>query len=436
MTFTKKLLGSALALLSTSALATAPAPATTGEQLQYIQCGKLLDVVKKQTLSNQNILVRNGVIEAMGADVKAPEEAESIDLSNQVCMPGLMDMHTHIFIDSTKSTLDVAGLVNSSADATLFGLRNLKSLLNQGFTTIRIPGDLDKAYASISLKNAINRGEFDGPRMLVAPHGLSPTGGHGDANSFAADSHLPIALNIVDGIDDIRRTLRTEFKYGADWVKVMATGGVMSQHDDPNVAAYSDEEFAVFVEETHRHNKKITVHAHGDEGIYAAVKAGVDSVEHGTLMSKRTAKLMAKKGTYYVPTLYVLDWILEMGKKGGITANNLAKANLVAQKHANSVAMAYKYGVKMALGSDPIFPMDQVNREFDAMAKRIPDNWYVLQMGTINSAELLGLEDTIGSLEVGKQADIVATAKNPIDEMKNIESVSFVMKGGKVIRAN
>ncbi|NIB44969.1 amidohydrolase family protein [Pseudomaricurvus alkylphenolicus] len=435
-TLKKKLLGSALALLATSALAAAPAPATTGEQLQYIQCGKLLDVVKKKTLSNQNILVRNGVIEAMGAEVKAPVNAEQIDLSNQVCMPGLMDMHTHIFIDSTKSNLDAQGIMNSSADQTLMGLRNLQSLLNQGFTTIRIPGDLEKAYASISLKNAINRGEFDGPRMLVAPHALSPTGGHGDANSFAADSHLPIAINIVDGVDDIRRTLRTEFKYGADWIKIMATGGVMSQHDDPNIAAYSEEEFRVFAEEAHRHNKKITAHAHGDAGIRAAVEAGFDSIEHGTLMEKSTAKLMAKKGTYYVPTLYVLDWILEMGQKGGITANNLEKAKMVAKKHADSVAMAYKYGVKMALGSDPIFPMDQAIREFDAMAKRIPDNWYVLQMGTINSAEMLGLKDTIGSLEVGKQADIVATAKNPIDEMKNIESVSFVMKGGKVVRAN
>jgi len=435
MTFRKKLLGSVLAVFSTSVLASV-APATNIDSLQHIQCGKLLDVVNKKTLSKQNILVRNGVIEAIGANVKAPEHAEQIDLSSQTCMPGLMDMHVHIFIDSTKANLDVQGLVSSSADQTLMGLRNLQSLLNQGFTTIRIPGDLEKAYASISLKNAINRGEFDGPRMLVAPHALSPTGGHGDANSLAADSHLPIAINIVDGVDEIRRTLRTEFKYGADWIKVMATGGVMSQHDDPNVAAYSDEEFRVFAEEAHRHNKKITAHAHGDSGIRAAVEAGFDSIEHGTLMEKSTAKLMAKQGTYYVPTLYVLDWILEMGQKGGITANNLEKAKLVAMKHASSVAMAYKYGVKMALGSDPIFPMDQAIREFDAMAKRIPDNWYVLQMGTINSAEMLGLEGSIGSLEVGKQADIVASSSNPIDSMKNIESVNFVMKGGKVIRAN
>jgi len=435
MVLTRFAAGLSTALMLAPVWGSSAAPAHVGpDRYQDIHCGKLLDVEKKQTLSSQHILVKNDVIVELGASVSAPADAEKIDLSNQVCMPGLMDMHVHILYDTSKHTIDYSALVNSSADVTLFGLRNLQSLLNQGFTTIRIPGDGDKTYATIALKNAINRGEFDGPRMLVAPHLLSPTGGHGDLNSYAADSHLPVTVNIVDGVDDIRRTLRMEFKYGADWIKIMASGGVMSQHDDPNVSAYSEEELAVFVEEAHRHNKKITVHAHGDAGMYAAVKAGVDSVEHGTMMSKRTAKLMAKKGTYLVPTVYVLDWILEMGKKGAITANNLAKAQLVARMHSNSVKMAYKYGVKMALGSDPIFPMDQAIREFDAMAKRIPDNWYVLQMGTINSAEMLGLEKDIGSLAVGKQADIIAAPESPIDEMSNIEQVNFVMKGGKVIR--
>lgn len=147
-----------------------------------------------------------------------------------------------------------------------------------------------------------------------------------------------------------------------------------------------------------------------------------------------TAKLMANKGTWYVPTLYVVDWILEMGRQGGISANNLEKAQLVEKKHSDSVKMAYEYGVRMALGSDPIFPMDQAIREFDAMAKRIPDNWYVLRAGTINAAELLSLKNEIGSLSVGKQTDIVAGSASPIDDMTNIELVSFVMKGGEVVR--
>ena len=399
-----------------------------------IHCGQLLDVEKKQTLSDQHILVKNSVIAEIGATVSTPEGSEKVDLSNQTCMPGLMDMHVHLFIDASKAAPDSSLYFNSSADQTLMGVKNLKTLINQGFTTIRIPGDHDKAYASISLKNAVNRGDITGPRMLVAPHLWSPTGGHGDVNTLAYDSHIKPLMNIVDGVDNIRRAVRTEFKYGADWIKIMVSGGIMSHNDDPNVPAYSDEELKAFVDETHRHNKKITAHGMGDAGVYAAVKAGIDSIEHGSLVSERTLKLMAKKGTYYVPTLYGMEWVLAMGKKGGISANNLAKATKVSEQHFNNAKLAYKHGVKMALGSDPIFPMDQAIREFGAMARRIPDNWYVLQTGTINSAEMLGLDAEIGSLAVGKQADIVATPKSPVDDMRNIEEVSFVMKGGEIIR--
>jgi len=405
------------------------------DSYKMIVCGTLLDVESKEVLKNQNILVRNDVIEAMGTRVSTPAGTEILDLSDSVCMPGLMDMHVHIMINSTKSDTDIQSLRDSVADKTLFGLRNLQTLLNLGFTTIRIPGDGDKSYATLALRNAINRGEFKGPRMLVAPHAYSPTGGHGDwTNSFAYDSNVPLAINIVDGKDQIRRKLRESFKYGSDWVKIMATGGVMSQNDDPEVTAYSEEEFRVFAEETHRHKKKITAHAHGDAGARAAIEAGFDSIEHITLMQRETAKLMAEKGTVYVPTRYVLEWILAMGETGGITANNLAKANFVADRHLESIKMAYEEGVKMVLGSDPIYPMNEAIREFNSMANVLGDNWYVLQMGTINSAELLGLENEIGSLKVGKQADIVATPNNPIDDMENIEAVNFVMQGGSVIR--
>lgn len=400
-----------------------------------LECGTLLDVENRYALKDQKILIKNDVITAVGSEVDVPSNVVVTDLSDRVCMPGLMDAHVHIFIDSTKSIMDWQLITDSVADQTLFGLRNLQTLLHQGITTIRIPGDMDKSYSSISLRNAINRGEFDGPRMLVAPHAIGPLGGHSDQNAYALDSEVPVATWIADGVDDIRKAVRQEFKYGADWIKVMATGGVMSQHDDPRVAAYSKEEFEAFAEEAHRHNKKITAHAHGDEGIRAAVEAGFDSIEHATLMDQKTIDLMAKKGTYYIPTRYVLDWILDMGESSGISANNLAKAKLVAEQHKESIRRAYRSKVKMAMGSDPIFPMEQATREFSAMAKLIDDNWYVLQMGTINTAELLGLENEIGSIVVGKQADIVATPANPIDDMTNIEHVNFVMKGGKIVRA-
>lgn len=409
-------------------------PLQATDQYKIIDCGTLLDVENKKVVNDQQILINNDLIEAIGSELSVPAEAERIDLSNQVCMPGLMDMHVHILIDSTKATLDVLRITESASELTLFGLSNLWSLLDQGFTTIRIPGDMDKEYSTIALRDAINRGDFKGPRMLVAAHAIGPTGGHGDANSYAFDSLVPLGPWIVDGVDEIRRVVRQEFKHGSDWIKIHSTGGVMSQHDDPRVAAYSREEYAAFAEETHRHNKKITAHAHGDAGARAVVEAGFDSVEHATLMSEDTVKLMAKKGTFYVPTRYVVDWILQTGLSAGISESNLAKAKLVSEQHKQSIRLAHKHGVKMALGSDPIFPMDEAIREFNALANIIDDNWAVLQMGTINAAELLGLEAEIGSLKVGKQADIVATRENPIDKMKHIESVIFVMKGGEVVR--
>jgi len=399
-----------------------------------IHCGHLLDVEKRKIVDDTRILVRDGVITEIGDSVNASADADQVDLSSSYCSPGLMDLHTHFFVDSTGEPLDYVTRKHSSAFNALDGVRDARTLVNMGFTTIRIPGDFDRHYANIEIRDAISRGEFVGPRMLVAPHTISPLGGHGDYNSYAPDGAEILGPMVVDGVENLRSAVRREIKYGADWIKVMASGGVMSQHDDPTVAAYSAEEFKALADETHRHKKKITAHAHGDAGIRAAVEAGFDSIEHATMLSDETIRLMVKKGTYYVPTLYVLDWILEMGSKGGITANNLAKAKKVTETHADSVRRAYKAGVKMALGSDQIFPMEQSILEFQAMAKRIPDNWYVLQMGTINAADMLGLKDSIGSLKVGKQADIVAMLANPIEDIRAVEQIHFVMKGGELIR--
>lgn len=409
---------------------------TAQDAVYDIHCGKLLDVEKRQVVSNQHILVRNGTIAEIASSVNAPADAVRIDRSSQVCAPGLFDTHVHLFIDSTRSALDVGRMQQSSAYNTLMGVRNAQKLLHTGFTTLRVPGDMDTYFAGVEIRDAFRRGDFIGPRMLVAPHALSPLGGHGDSNSIAVDQGVPEHPYIVDGVESARRAIRREIKYGADWIKIMGTGGVMSHHDDPEVAAYTQEEMNAFADETHRHRKKITAHIHGDSGARMAVEAGFDSIEHGTMLKQETIELMAERGTWLIPTRYVLDWILEMGQSGGITANNLAKAQLVAKTHASAMKAAYEAGVSMALGSDPIFPMEQSIREFAAMARVLEDNWFVLRAGTISAAEMLDLDQLVGSLAVGKQADIVAMPLNPIDDMKNIEEVNFVMIGGRVVRGN
>jgi imidazolonepropionase-like amidohydrolase len=418
------------------ALLAAPFTAAAQDAVYDIHCGKLLDVEKRQVVNNQHILVRNGVIAEINSSVNAPADAIRIDRSGQVCAPGLFDTHVHLTIDSTKSTVDVGRMQQSSAYNALLAVRNAQKLLYSGFTTLRLPGDFDPYFASVEVRNAFSRGDFIGPRMLVAPHAISPTGGHGDANSLVPDQDIPVFSNIADGVEGARLMVRKELKHGADWIKIMGTGGVMSQHDDPEVAAYTQEELNAFADETHRHKKKITAHVHGDTGGRMVVEAGFDSIEHGTMLSQETIEMMAERGTWLVPTRYVLDWILERGQSGGITANNLAKAQLVARTHATAMKAAYEAGVRMALGSDPIFPMEESIREFAAMARILEDNWFVLRAGTISAAEMLDLDQLIGSLKVGKQADIVAMPLNPIDDMKNIEEVNFVMIGGRVVRGD
>ena len=399
-----------------------------------IHCGILLDVEEQEALSDQHILVRNDIIAAVGSSVNAPAGAQAIDLSDRVCAPGLMDMHVHLFIDATKVDLDAGSVKQSSAFNALMGLSNAQTLLQHGFTTIRVPGDFDVYFAGVELKHAFERGQFIGPRMLVAPHTLSPLGGHGDANSFAPDAGVALRPGIVDGADEARLAVRREVKYGADWIKIMASGGVMSQHDDPAVAAYTQEEFNAFADETHRLRRKITAHVHGDAGARMAVQAGFDSLEHGTMLEPETVEMMAERGTFLIPTRYVVDWILERGQQGGITANNLAKAQMVSKTHGDVIKLAYRRGVKMAVGSDPIFPMGESVREFAALNRIIDDAWFVLRAGTIRAAELLELEDQVGSIKTGKAADIVAMPASPIEEMSNIEQIDFVMKGGVVVR--
>ena len=408
---------------------------TTSSDPIVVTCGEFLDVEAKQSLRNQQIRIEGDRIVEIGSRVRSAAGDRTIDLSDHVCMPGLMDTHVHLFIDTLNQTVDQSAPTQSSAYNALMGQKNLRTLLDLGFTTVRVPGDMDYHYAGIELRNAIERGWIEGPRMKVAPHAISPLGGHGDFNSYAPDlPHAVVGPKIADGVDGVRLAVREEIKYGADWIKVMASGGVMSQHDDPEVAAYTAEEFRAMAEETHRHKKKITAHAHGDAGIRAAVEAGFDSIEHGTMMSAETAALMAEKGTFYVPTVYVVDWILERGATGGISANNLEKAKNVAGFHAESIAHASDSGVRLVIGSDPIFPMEEAIREFTALAKRVRDNWDVLRAGTIHPAIMLGLEDELGSLSVGKRADIVASPQSPIERMQNIEQVSFVMKDGRVVR--
>ncbi|MGH8316256.1 MAG: metal-dependent hydrolase family protein, partial [Steroidobacterales bacterium] len=316
----------------------------------------------------------------------------------------------------------------------LDALRHAQIMLRAGFTTLRDPGEFDRYYATVAVRNAIASGKFVGPRLFVAPHLLGPTGGHGDFNALAPDLQIEAPTRTADGVDEIRRAVREEIKRGADWIKLALTGGVMSAGDNPAYTAYTDEELRAAVDETHRLGRKITVHAIGAPGIKAAVMAGVDCVEHGSLIDDETIKLMKQRGTCLVPTLYVLKYIIEQGPRLGYSEESLAKGRALDKERQEHLHRALVGGVKIGFGSDTIFPHHLAPREFAELVNLGLTPQEALRTATVNAADVLGISAEVGTLEPGKLADIVAVAANPFENIRTLEDVRFVMSRGRVIR--
>lgn len=406
----------------------------TNDEVTLLHCGALVNVIHQRMEADQDLLVQGGKIGQIADGITPPADARIIDLTDAYCLPGLTDAHIHLLFDSNTGTLGDNMLSRSSADNALLGLQNLWTLLNTGITTIRIPGDIDYGYAVVSLKKAVNRGEFLAPRMQVAPHALSQLGGHVDLNAIRPDGPKVVGTIVEAGVDNVRDAVRRQVKYGADWIKVTASGGVMSRHDEPRIQGWTDEEIFAFADEAHRLGVKITAHVHGNQAGLTVARAGFDSIEHGTMIEDDTIAVMKQNNVALVPTLYVLEWILAQGRSGGVTEDNLRKAVEVSRSHREAFMKAYEAGIKIVMGSDPIFPHEESVREFASMVRAGLPEWESIRAGTINAAELLGLEHEIGSLEVGKLADVVAVSKNPVEDITALEHVRFVMRGGRLVR--
>jgi imidazolonepropionase-like amidohydrolase len=398
-----------------------------------IRCGRLVDGRADQAVSAVDVQVTGGRIAALGKGLPAPPGARTIDLSNATCLPGFIDLHAHILLNPG----DVLGdsLRKSSARKALEGLRNAQVRLRNGFTTLRDPGDLDLYYATIEIRDAIARGDFEGPRLFVAPHMISSTGGHGDFNDLAADLAIQVPNVVVDGPDAMRKAVRQEIKHGADWIKLAATGGVMSAADDPRGQAFTDEEFRAAVDEAHRHGRKVTVHAIGAGGLKAALRAGVDCIEHGALIDDEGIAMMKERNAPLVPTIYVLDYIIEQGERNGIPADRIAKARALQAERDRAIRAAFAAGLTIGFGSDTIYPHETANREFARMVRLGLSPMGAIKAATANAARVLGIEKEAGTLEAGKRADLVAVPRDPLADVTALESVSFVMKDGRVVRS-
>ena len=262
--------------------------------------------------------------------------------------------------------------------------------------------------------------------MIVASHAFSSTGGHGDLNDLAMDTFQIPGTVVEAGADNVREAVRRELKGGSDWVKIMGSGGVMSQNDDPEVPGFSQEELDAFADETHRHRKKITAHVHGNIAGAMVAKAGFDSIEHGTLFKEDTIDLMVENGVALIPTTYVVDWIIEQGEGGGITEDNLMKALLVKERHATAVKLAYDKGVAIGFGTDQIFEHALSPNEFLSLAKAGIPPHDVLAAATSVAAKILEMEEEIGTIDVGKRADIIAVSGNPLEDLSVMHNVTFV----------
>jgi imidazolonepropionase-like amidohydrolase len=395
-----------------------------------IKAGQLIDVKTGKVSHNVFITVEQGKI--TGVSNSQPSGGSLVDLSKYTVLPGFIDCHVHLLLN-WKDLSVTQGLRMSSPMKALWGLHNLQTYLQAGFTTLRDAGEEDLAYGQLALRDAINSGLITGPRIFSSGNFISLTGGHGDADPLSPDQELPRRPNIANTVDEINDAVRHDLKYGADWIKLMATGGVMDPWSDYNVQELSDEQMARAVQVAHRAGKKVMAHAEGTVGIKAAARAGVDSVEHGTMMDEEGAEVMAKNGTFLVPTLYTFQEVMQYDQAyQGMDPVSFQKGKTILQFQQPAFERALKHHLKIAFGDDN--DPDKVHKEFAALVRGGMKPLEALQAATVNAAELLGASSMIGSIEAGKSADIVALDGEPLQDISNTAHVVFVMKGGAIFR--
>jgi len=403
---------------------------SANNQVVAIKTGRMLDV-KSGTYIERAIIVAQGErITAVGPQVVIPAGATVIDLSAYTVLPGLADCHTHLTFD--PGTLGYSSLGISVGREALRGAKNAKLTVEAGFTTVRNVGA--KGYTDIALRDAIDAGDVVGPRIIASGPSLGITGGHCDDNLLAPEYHF-YAEGVADGVPNVMQKTRENIKYGADVIKVCATGGVLSMGDDPKASQYTLEEMKAIVAEAHRLGRKVAAHAHGGDGIKLAVEAGVDSIEHGTYIDEEAVRMMRQKGTYLVPTVYLTQWFLENYAGLGLPAAMVNKAKTIMPAMQTNLAKAFSLGVPVAFGTDSaVYPHGLNAHEFAMYVKFGMKPIDAIRTSTLNAAKLLGQEDRMGSIEVGKFADVIAVEGDPLKDVTVLERVVKVVKGGKVVK--
>ena len=436
MTKSKLLITSALCVL---AILPVMAQQKSAPKSYVLKAARMFDGKSNVLLTPGLVVVSNGKIVGVGASAAVPSDAQLIDLGDATLLPGFIDAHTHLTMlyseDYARAALD--GLRKPIAEMALDASVNARVTLMAGFTTVRDVGSAE--YLDAGLRNAINRGVVPGPRMLVAVHAIGATGGHCDETGYregALGKETGPEVGVVNGADEARRAVRLAHKYGATVIKTCATGGVLSLADAVDTPQLTQAELDALVDEAHALRLKTAAHAHGAEGAKRAIRAGIDSIEHGSFLDDEALDMMNQKGTYYVPTLMAVQGLSEQIAKGvAIPPAIKVKADAAISAVHQTFQKAIAKNVKIGLGTDAaVYPHGRNAEEFHQMVDLGMKPIDALKAGTSNDAELLGLASTIGTLETGKLADVVAVPGDPTQSIRQTEHVFFVMKEGVVYK--
>jgi imidazolonepropionase-like amidohydrolase len=414
--------------------------ATAMAAVTALQCGHLIDTAGGKTLGETTIVIEGGRIKEVLSGVRPPSGAKVIDLSAQTCMPGLIDAHTHL-TGETSRTQYVDKFHWNVADYAIRSTVYARRTLLAGFTTVRNVGD--QANESVALRNAINAGIIPGPRIYTAGRAMGTTGGHGDhTNGYRTDPDLAgdpgPTEGVINGVDDAAKAVRLHYKLGDDLIKIMPSGGVLDENTSGDNAQMTLEEIKAVVATAHDYGFAVAAHAHGAEAIRRAVIGGVDSIEHGTFMDAEDMKLMVEHGTWYVPTIIAGDFVARQSKVPGYyPAQVAAKAAAIGPLIQATAGRAYKAHVKIAFGTDAaVYPHGQNAHEFELMVGAGMPPMFTIQAATISAAQLLRHDKDLGTVTAGKIADVVAVPGNPIDDISLMKRVSFVMKDGVIYKLN
>lgn len=404
---------------------------------KVILCGTLFTSVEETVSQNMAIVIEGNRIEKIcpAQEVSPVPEDELIDLSDKFVMPGLIDAHVHTAMTGTDNSLDVPFVKKSIGDLTLECLLNARKDLLAGFTTLRDMGACN--FEEIAVKKAIENKTFWGPRIVASGKPITATGGHADSH-FAPHTNIDGAGFVCNSPDEIRAAVRKNMKYGAEVIKIMATGGVMSFGDDPKYSQFTYEEMKAAIDAANLRGNITAAHAHGSEGIKIAVKAGITSIEHGMLMDEECIRLMAEHGTYLVPTIIAAKHI-SISDNTALPKWMVKKAKVVVENHYDNVRKCKAAGIPICFGSDAGVSFDfhgEQTKEAEYLQEAGLTPAEILIAATRTNAEMMRYDDRIGTLEAGKLADIVAYDNSPLEDIRTLNAVSFVMKDGDIIKQN